>query len=252
MTALIIEDEPRAANRLEKLLIEIDSSIDIVAKLESVQEGIRFLQSGTKVDVIFSDIQLADGLSFDIYKEFTSIPPIIFTTAYDQYAIKAFKSNGIDYLLKPLEKSDLEIALNKLKNLTTSINPALIELLSRQLNSPQKEYKNRFMVKIGQHIKSIATTEIKAFYSLEKTTYLLTNTNKNYIVDHSLDFLDNSLDPTLFFRTNRNFILHIQSPIVITAWSNSRLKIDLEGYAHEMIIVARNRTSDFKNWLGGT
>jgi len=251
MNALIIEDEPRAANRLKSLIQEVDSSIVIIAVLESITEGIEFLTANSNVELIFSDIQLADGLSFEIYRQLAHIPPIIFTTAYDQYAIKAFKNNGIDYLLKPVEKSELENALAKLNKLSKpTINTSILNLLSKQLQTEVKNYRERFMVKVGQHLKSITTSSIYAFYSLDKATYLLTNDGRNYIVDFSIDQLENTLNPSDFFRLNRKFILSINAPFEITAWTNSRLKIDLPNYTEEMIIVARNRTKDFKHWLG--
>lgn len=251
MKAIIIEDEPRAAKRLEKLIYEVDSSIQILAKIESITEAVQFLQENPNLDVVFSDIQLADGLSFEIYNQLTRIPPIIFTTAYDQYAIKAFKNNGIDYLLKPIEKEDVENSLTKLKQLSKpSIDASILSLLASQMGSPQVDYKDRFMVKVGQHIKSISTSNIQAFYSLDKATYSLTNEGKNYLIDYSLEQLDRLLNPKAFFRINRKFILHINAPFEITAWTNSRLKITLVGYDEEMIIVARNRTKEFKTWLG--
>ena len=253
MNAIIIEDEPRAANRLKNLIHEVDSSIIVLEILESITDGLAYLKSNSNIDLIFSDIQLADGLSFEIYSQLSSVPPIIFTTAYDQYAIKAFKNNGIDYLLKPIEKNELQNALTKLKKLSTPvINPNVLALLSKQLSTPTNTYRERFMIKVGQHIKSLSTPSIQAFYSMDKATYLLTNDGRNYIIDFSLDQLDSCLNPSEFFRINRKFILNINATIVITAWTNSRLKIDLSGYTQEMIIVARNRTKEFKQWLGDT
>tara|TARA_R110002050_G_scaffold300722_2_gene471868 strand:- start:5084 stop:5845 length:762 start_codon:yes stop_codon:yes gene_type:complete len=251
MKAIIIEDEPRAANRLEKLIFEVDSTIQVLAKLESITEAVVFLQNNPNLDIVFSDIQLADGLSFEIFNQLGTLPPIIFTTAYDQYAITAFKNNGIDYLLKPIEKEDVANALNKLKQLSKPlIDSSVLALLANQISTQKVTYKERFMVKIGQHIKSVSTANINAFYSLDKTTYALTNEGKNYIIDFSLDHLDQTLNPALFFRVNRKFIIQINAQFQITAWTNSRLKITLPGYNEEMIIVARNRTKDFKTWLG--
>lgn len=251
MKAIIIEDEPRAANRLKNLIQEVDSSIIVLDVLESISDGLTYLKSNSNIDLIFSDIQLADGLSFEIYNQLATVPPIIFTTAYDQYAIKAFKNNGIDYLLKPIEKMELQEALSKLKKLSTpTINPDILALLSNQINTQSNNYRERFMIKVGQHIKSVSTANIQAFYSMDKATYLLTNDGRNYIVDFSLDQLEERLNPKVFFRINRKFILNINASIEITSWTNSRLKIDLAGYSQEMIVVARNRTKEFKRWLG--
>lgn len=252
MRAIIIEDEPRAARRLKSLINEVDASIEILASLESVGEAKGFLQGQTKIDVIFSDIQLADGLSFEIFENLESIPPTIFTTAYDQYAIKAFKNNGIDYLLKPITAQDLATALAKLQNLTKpkALDTSTLSALAEQLNGTKKSYKERFMVKVGQHIKSISCQDIHAFYSLEKATYILTKDQRNYIVDYPLDHLESIINPENFFRINRKFILQINAPFEITAWTNSRLKITLPGYDAEMIIVSRHRTKEFKHWLG--
>ncbi|MGB1003380.1 MAG: LytR/AlgR family response regulator transcription factor [Salibacteraceae bacterium] len=252
MKAIIIEDEARAARRLETLISEVNPNIKILVKLESIEEAVEYLRLKPNLDIIFSDIELADGLSFEIFKEATNLPPIIFTTAYDQYAIKAFKNNGIDYLLKPVDKIELENALTKLASLkTNAVDPSLIQLISQQLNTDTNAYKERFLVKVGQHLKSILTSEISAFYSMDKATYVFTNSRRNYVVDHSLEQLEEQLNPNHFFRINRNFILHINAPIDILSWSNSRLKIELEGYDEEMIIVSRNKTKEFKQWLGG-
>lgn len=250
MKAIIIEDEPRAASRLERLISEVDSSIHIVTCIETIEDGIAFLKNN-RVDLIFSDIQLADGLSFEIYTLLDSLPPIIFTTAYDQYAINAFKTNGIDYLLKPIEPKELESAINKLKALTKpSIDSSILLALSNQLNTDVKTYKERFMIKVGQHLKSLSSTEIQAFYSLDKATYIFTNENRNYILDYSLEHLEDILSPKKFFRINRKLILNIDANFEITSWSNSRLKITLSGLDGDLLIVARNRVKEFKQWLG--
>lgn len=251
MQAIIIEDEPRAARRLEKLIQEVDASIQIIATLESIQDSKSFLSQNPKIDLIFSDIELADGLSFDIYESLTTLPPIIFTTAYDQYAIKAFKNNGIDYLLKPVELLDLQKAIQKLKSLSSpTIDTSVLQLLAAQLKPEKKTYKDRFMVKVGPHIKTILTANISAFYSLDKGTYAFTNDQRNYVLDYSLEQLEEAMDRQRFFRINRNFIICIDATMDIVAWSNSRLKIDVPGYTEDLIIVSRNKTKEFKIWLG--
>lgn len=251
MRAIIIEDEPRASRRLESLLNEISPEITILDKLESIGDCEQFFTQNHQVDVIFSDIELADGLSFDAFKSVADLPPIIFTTAYDQYAIKAFKSNGIDYLLKPVDKIELQESIEKLKSFTKPIiNPDILSVLASQINTDSNTYKDRFLIKVGQHLKSISINQIHAFYSLDKATYTFTSEGRNYIIDHSLEYLEEHLDPKQFFRINRHFILSINAPIDIVAWSNSRLKIELSGYSGDMIIVSRNKTKEFKHWLG--
>ncbi len=248
MNVLIIEDESRAANRLEKMIRKVSPEMNIVAKIESVREAVSFLSASSKLSLIFADIQLADGLSFEIFEQIKIDCPIIFTTAYDQYAIEAFKTNGIDYLLKPIEEERLSQAIEKHKKLS---GPELdIEAILALTNKASKNtYKSRFMIKVGDKIKSIATSEIKAFYSLEKATYLLTNTNRSYVVDHSLDQLEMTVDPEQFFKINRKYILSISVCTDIIAWTNSRLKLIIEGLDDQDIIVARDRVQDFKLWL---
>lgn len=178
--------------------------------------------------------------------------PIIFTTAYNQYAIQALETNGIDYLLKTIEKERLAKALLKINRLSppTILPSDLVNLLQSSINQGEtKSYKSRFMIKVGDKIKAIPTGEIKAFYSLEKGTYLLTKQNRNYVVEYSLEQLMGLLNPTDFFRVNRNFIVHIDAPETIISHTNSRLKLVVNGYEGEGIIVAREKVQDFKTWL---
>lgn len=250
MKVLIIEDESRAAHRLEKMLLKHSPEAKIAGKIESVREGIRFLKNSGQPDLIFADIQLGDGLSFEIFKKVKINCPIIFTTAYDQYAIEAFNTNGIDYLLKPIEEERLEQALQKLDQLTGHPDiDSLIELLSKK-NSTGKKYKSRFMVKVGEQIKTISTKEILTFYSFDRATFLLTRHNNNYIIDYTLDQLEDMLDPQQFFRVNRKHFVSLAACTRIYAWSNSRLKIEIDGLDDE-VIVARDRVGKFKDWLDG-
>ncbi len=248
--SVIIEDEAVAARRLTKMLNE--HPVNVLEQLNSVEEAIEWFKNNNDPHLIFLDIQLGDGISFEIFEEVQPKSAIIFTTAYDDYALKAFKLNSIDYLLKPVSEEDLLKALNKLKTLTQpSINQDLINLLRSQIKPKEANYKERFMIKVGQHIKSLASKDISAFYSLDKATFAFTADKRNYIVDYTLEHLEEILNPNLFFRINRNFILKIDAPIDIVAWSNSRLKIDLPGYDGDTIIVSRNKTKDFKEWLDG-
>jgi DNA-binding LytR/AlgR family response regulator len=247
MNVIILEDEPRAANYLERLIQKAAPEMHIVAKLESVRDAVPFLKSNPDIALIFSDIQLADGLSFEIFGQVSVKCPIIFTTAYDHYAIEAFKTNGIDYLLKPVEEERLKQAIEKTKLFSPSL--ALEKLLSISQSVQAKNYKSRFMVKVGDKIKSIPIEEILAFYSLEKATYIHTATNRDYCIDYSVDQLETLLDPNVCFRINRKYIVSIQACSNILAWTNSRLRLKIEGISDEDIIVARERVQDFKEWL---
>jgi DNA-binding LytR/AlgR family response regulator len=249
MKILIIEDETRAANRLEKLIFKLKPGATILGKFESVRDSVHFLSNNPAPDLILSDIQLADGLSFEIFKKNPVQCPIIFTTAYDQYAIEAFNTNGIDYLLKPIEEERLAKALEKLQKLTSQ-QPnleAVVELLN-QKTIPDRTYKSRFMVKVGEQIKIIQTEKIRAFYSFDRATFILTEDQHNYIIDYSLEQLEEMLDPSRFFRVNRKYFVGLEACSKIYAWSNSRLKIEVDGI-DEDVVVARERVGKFKEWL---
>lgn len=247
MNVVILEDESRAANYLERLILKVAPEMKVIAKLESVRDAVSYLTSHTQTDLIFSDVQLADGLSFEIFKIVTVKCPIIFTTAYDHYAIEAFKTNGIDYLLKPIEEERLMQAIEKTK--LFSPNLALDKLLSISNYSNVKTYKSRFMVKVGDKIKSVAIEEILAFYSLEKATFIHTTTNRDFCIDYSIDQLESLLDPAVYFKINRKYLVSIQACNNILAWTNSRLRLKIEGIGDDDIIVARERVQDFKEWL---
>lgn len=247
MKILIIEDEVRAASHLERLLKKIAPEMEVIARLESVRDSVEFLNRVRGLDLIFSDIQLADGLSFEIYARVKVTCPIIFTTAWDQYAIQAFNTNGIDYLLKPVEEERLTRAIEKARQFSTL--PMLEKILAIAGGMRVKTYKSRFMIKVGEKIKSIPIEEIVAFYSLEKATYLHTAGKRSYCVDFALDHLENIVDPDLFFRINRKYLVSIAACSNITAWSNSRLKLKIEGVEDQEIIVARERVQDFREWL---
>ncbi len=248
MKILIIEDETLAANRLQKLVSEIDPSIEIAKITDSITESVAFLNE-QKVDLILSDIQLADGLSFEIYKQVKIDCPIIFTTAYDQYAISAFETKGIDYILKPIEKSRLEKSFNKFKDLNTKQDIDIEALKSLISEKQEQSYKKRFMIKVGDKIKSITSEEINAFYSLQKGTYLLTNSGRNYVVDYSLEEVIQLLNPNHFFKINRKVIVNIFSIKEIISHSNSRLKLVIPHLEIDEVIVAREKVNEFKKWI---
>lgn len=247
MKVVILEDEKRAANYLERLIQKVAPEMMVVAKFESVRDSVPFLTTHSDIELIFSDVQLADGLSFEIFGQVQVKCPIIFTTAYDHYAIEAFKTNGIDYLLKPVEEERLRQAIEKVKQFSPSL--ALEKLLSFTNVGAAKTYKSRFMVKVGDKIKSIPIEEILAFYSLEKATYLHTTSHRDYCIDYSVDQLESLLDPGACFRISRKYIVSIHACDNILAWTNSRLRLKIEGIADDDIIVARERVQEFKEWL---
>jgi len=246
MKVIILEDENRAANLLERLLAKVAPHMMVVAKLESIRDGVIYLRNNPEPDLIFSDIQLADGLSFEIYNQVAVRCPIIFTTAYDHYAIEAFKTNGIDYLLKPIEEGRLTQAIEKAKHFSPGL--VLEKILSVTNQTSAKSYKSRFMVKIGDKIKSIPVEEIMVFYS-QKASFILTADKHTYCIDYTLDQLEPMLDPETYFRINRKYIVSINACTHILAWSNSRLRLKIDGTNDPDIIVARERVQEFKNWL---
>jgi len=246
MKVIILEDENRAANHLERLLSKAAPDMMVVAKLESIRDGVKYLRSNPEPDLIFSDIQLADGLSFEIYNQVPVRCPIIFTTAYDHYAIEAFKTNGIDYLLKPIEEERLTQAIEKAKHFSPGL--VLEKILSVTNQASAKSYKSRFMVKVGDKIKSIPVEEIMVFYS-QKASFILTADKHTYCIDYTLDQLEPMLDPETCFRINRKYIVSINACTNILAWSNSRLRLKIDGTDDPDIIVARERVQEFKSWL---
>jgi len=246
MKVIILEDENRAANLLERLLSKVAPHMTVIAKLESVRDGVKYLRSNVEPDLIFSDIQLADGLSFEIFNSVIVHCPIIFTTAYDHYAIEAFKTNGIDYLLKPIEEDRLKQAIEKARHFTPEL--ILQKILSISNSVSGKPFKSRFMVKVGDKIKSIPVEEIIVFYS-QKASFILTSEKRTYSIDYTLDQLEPMLDPEAYFRINRKYIVSINACSNILSWSNSRLRLKIDGTDDPDIIVARERVQEFKNWL---
>ena len=250
MNVLIIEDEKPAARRLNRMLAVL--GIEVKQMLHSVEESLNWLQNNKHPDLIFLDIQLSDGLSFEIFEEIELKSAIIFTTAYDEYALKAFKLNSIDYLLKPLDEDELKFAVDMFKdkqpketNIQVDIN-AIRKLL---INPVDRKFKKRLTIKIGQHIKIVNIDAIECFYSENKSTYIHTSENRNYLLDNSLEGWQEELDPEQFFRVNRTFVVYINSIKDIIAYSNSRLKLILNSYNETEIIVSRERVKDFKKWI---
>lgn len=252
MKVLIIEDEEPAAKRLQKMLKEIEPGIDVVAQIVSVSSAVKWFAGNGSPDLIFSDIQLSDGLSFEIFKTVDISCPIIFTTAYDQYAIEAFKVNSIDYLLKPIKKEELEQAVTKFKKIAGATAPAPIDInkLLQSLNTTGTDYKKRFVVRYGEHIKTIDIDEVVYFYTEDKVTFLCTKDVRRFVVDYNLDTLDAVLDPKTFFRINRQYIISIHSIAEMFAYTKSRVLIKLNPPAKHETIVSTERSADFKQWLG--
>ncbi len=248
MKAIIIEDEKLSAEHLQTLLKKIDPKIEIIARFDSVKKSVEEFNKGLTADLLFVDIHLADGLSFDIFSKSNINAPIIFTTAFDEYAIQAFKVNSIDYLLKPIGISDLKTALEKFKQINTKGQAAIIENINQAYHQLSKQYKNRFMVKIGDTISSIKTDDISYFIS-EDGLVLLVSGSKRYVIDYTLDTLETMISPDTFFRINRKIILHISAITKVSSYFNGRLKIHSESLNEEDSIVSRERVNDFKDWL---
>ena len=252
MRILIIEDEEPASRRLQKMLKEIDPEIEIAEKIVSVSSALNWWKENEKPDLVFSDIQLSDGLSFEIFRNIDTPCPVIFTTAFDQYAIEAFKVNSIDYLLKPIKKDELEKAIAKFKKIqgTPAAIPIDIDKLLQTLNKPAGNYKKRFVVRYGEHIKTINIEDVAYFYTEDKVNFLTTIEGRRFTVDFNLDSLETMLDPKAFFRINRQYIISIQSITEMFSYSKSRVLIKLNPAAKHETIVSTERSADFKLWLG--
>lgn len=251
MKVLIIEDEKPSARRLKRMLEKED--LMVLELLHTVKESIKWFKSNASPDLIFLDVQLSDGLSFEIFEEVKVHCPIVFTTAYDEYALRAFKFNSIDYLLKPIVADELSSALEKYKQHYTqpTINLQDLEhLLAGE--KPTPSCKTRFTAKVGQHLKFFEIAEIVCFYSENKGTYLHTFTNRDYVLETTLDALEKELSPTCFFRINRSCIVHLKAIEDILAYSNSRYKVMLKNLDRNDLIVSRERTKVFKEWLEGS
>jgi two-component system response regulator LytT len=254
MRIIIIEDETPALNRIKKMLLEVSPEAHILATADSIENAVLLFQNhANEVDLALMDIELADGQSFEIFNQIKITCPVIFTTAYDEFALKAFKVNSIDYLLKPIAKPELVQAIQKFKSVQkTAIDYAteLKQLISQLKPKTQTStYKNRFLIKNGTKLQSISTEEIAYFYAHEKLVSLITYQQQKYIVDYSLDELASQLDPKLFFQINRQFIANFKSIKKIHTYFNGKLKIELNPAVNNEVIVSRERASEFKNWL---
>jgi DNA-binding LytR/AlgR family response regulator len=245
----IIEDEEMAAERLQDLIHEIDASIGIMARLSSVKESVQWFKTHHP-DLVFMDIKLSDGNSFEIFNKVQIDAPVIFTTAYDQYAIKAFKHNSVDYLLKPVRKDDLRQSLEKFKSLHT-LEQIDLQAILNAMRARQPEYKQRFLIQIGDRLEKVEIRNIAYFYAMEKAVFCATQQKKTYTMDQSLDKLQELLDPEQFFRINRKMIIRYEAINGMVAYSRSRIKIELVPPPPRGIdpVVSVERSARFKEWI---
>ncbi len=252
MNILLIEDEPQAAQRLEKLVKAIVPHAIVLAKIDTVENSVQWLKENAAPDLILMDIQLADGISFSIFDRCEVKSPVIFTTAYDEYALKAFKVNSIDYILKPVDEGELRAAIQKFETLTGSKSVApdkMLESIGLAVQMLTKKYKERFVIKVGEHLKSIEVSDILFFYSLEKATFAQTKDGRKHILDFTIEQLDGLINPERFFRINRKYLVAADAIQDMISYTNSRLKLVLKTSDDSDVIVARERVQEFKDWL---
>ena len=249
MKAVIIEDEDIASRRLRNLIMELAPDCEILAHISSVESGHKWFEENPLPDLIFLDIQLNDGYGFDIIDRLDHHPPIIFTTAYNEYAIRGFKYNGLDYLLKPIDKTELSKALNKYINTTIDRNDHKTTDIEAIRSLFKKEYKKRFMVKIGNRFHFFNVEDIAFFMADDGVICLYTHNGQKYPVEYTIDQMEELLNPTMFFRINRKYLVSISSVKEIHSYFNSRLLLILNPNQEDKVIVSRERTSNFKQWL---
>lgn len=253
MKIAIIEDEAPALNRLKKMVQHVLPQSELVATADSIEAGVELFAKHTSLDLVFMDIELADGQSFELIKQVEITCPIIFTTAYDEYAIKAFRVNALDYLLKPINAEELAQAVEKVKQFKPANQPdykAQFEQLLQGLTTQSTTaYKNRFLIRNGTKLVSVPTTDIIAFHAADKLVYVYTQNNQKLVIDYTLDELNALLEPKQFFQLNRQFIANINSIKAIHTYFNGKLKVELQKFEQEEILVSRERASEFKQWL---
>lgn len=251
MKALIVEDEKLAANRLINMLVELDETIDVLDVLDSIESSVAYLRDHPAPDLIFMDIELGDGKSFEILEQVPINSYIIFITAFDEYAIRAFKFNSIDYILKPLKKEDLQFALQKFRNTAdSSVRNLNLQNLLREFRAADTGYKTRFLVKKATRLISVDAEEVALIYTKGRVNFIKTFDANEYIIDNNLDELETQLDPTHFFRVNRQFITHYKAIDKIFSWFDGKLKLSVQPAAYEDIIISRLKANAFKKWLG--
>lgn len=252
MNVLILEDEKNAAIRLQELLALVAPDANIIGILETVAETLQWFKGGKqKPDIILSDIQLADGLSIDAFAQLDIKVPVVFTTAYDAYTLKAFKLNSIDYLLKPIDKEELKAAFNKYHALhpgDNDIDPKLLSVI-QNIVTGKASYRSRFLLRRGERLFTVPVEEIAFIRADDKIVYLLTKSKQKHIIDESLEELEKTMDPALFFRINRTYIVQLPTIDKISNHFNGRLKINLHNWDDDDIFVSKSRAADFKKWL---
>jgi DNA-binding LytR/AlgR family response regulator len=252
MKALIIEDEPHARTELKRLLKKLVPTWTIVAELDSVADACSFLANAPTFDIVFADIQLSDGLSFDIFSQIPINQPVIFTTAYNEFAIKAFEMNSIDYLLKPIEELQLTKAIQKLEKVRVGYSATALAITAdklKELLGNKKEYKTRFLIKMGDQYKYITTDEIAYIDAVDNAVYAITQSQQKLLLDYKMEELEKLLDPALFFRINRGCIVRFSAIQKIHKYFNSRLSLDLAPMVSEPVLVSRLRVEDFLKWM---
>lgn len=249
MRVLIIEDESAAARRLAKLIQEVEPDAEIIGHLDSVESAVKWHTQHDPPDLYFLDIQLADGLSFELVSQLQIKQPIIFTTAFDEYAVKAFKVNSIDYLLKPIDKTELSDAMHKYKSNFITKGPDL-NVLVNELLAARKNYRERFLVRKGDSFVPLLGEEIAYFYAEEKVVFAKSKQNQRYLMEFTLDQLESTLNPNTFYRANRQFIIAIDSVKRVSNHFNGKLKVVVEPAFEEEILISREKAMAFKNWMG--
>lgn len=249
MKVLVIENEKPAADKIIGQLKKIDKSITILGVAESVEEAVNRLQLKPEPDLILMDIQLDDGLCFEIFEIIDVDTPVIFTTAYDEFTLKAFKVNSVDYLLKPVDDEMLEAAIKKFKKLYSENDPFKRDF-KLLLNEFRNQYKSRFLIKIGERYRSVPVADINHIHISERSVFLCDHLGKDYGIDYSLDQLQALLDPRKFFRINRECIVNIEAISLMHSFSSSRLQLTLKGYdKSEEFVVSRDKVTEFKRWI---
>ncbi|MDJ1484093.1 LytTR family DNA-binding domain-containing protein [Cytophagaceae bacterium YF14B1] len=254
MKVLIIEDEPLAQQELKRLLQRCQPQTEVLDCLDSVEDSVAWLQQGIQPDLIFMDIRLSDGSSFEIFDQVAVSAPVIFTTAYNEYALQAFKVNSIEYLLKPIEEKALQAALEKLSSLKKHFAGAntqvSIQQLKQLLKIEKPEYKDRFVITVGDRIRHIASDQIAYFFADDNTVFLVTLDRKKYVINFTLDELEALIDPKEFYRVSRKYMAHIQAIVEVNRYFNSRLKVTLTACDDDEILVSRARVPGFLEWMG--
>ena len=256
MKVLIIEDEELAVKKLRKTLLSVDETAEVVNVTDSIRSSVSWLQQNPPPDLILMDIELADGQSFEIFDKVDVKSTVIFTTSYDEFALKAFKVNSVDYLLKPIQKEDLSAAIDKfkkMKSMYSSQGPALnVDSLVKELQQKlqPKDYRKRFLVKMAQKLVSVETAEISYFYSDGRLNFFKTNDNKKFVVDYTMDELEEMLDPAVYFRISRSFFVSIHCIDKIDEYFGNRLILQLKPAVDKEALVSREKVTDFKKWMG--